>query len=136
MAGPTWRVIGLHHVAFAHGAGSGTLTAFERLLGLTAAHEEYGPGFTERMLPVGDCFVQLLEATGEGVVDRFVARNGPGLHHVAFEVAGIDAAVAELRDAGARLVDEVPRAGGTGTRIAFVHPSSFDGLLVELVERP
>jgi methylmalonyl-CoA/ethylmalonyl-CoA epimerase len=80
--------------------------------------------------------VQTLEATGEGVVQRFLDRRGPGLHHVAFEVDRIDAAVESLRARGVRLVDEEPRAGGMGTRIAFVHPSAFGGMLVELVELP
>ena len=87
------------------------------------------------MFPVGDSFVQTLEAYGDGVVQRFLDKRGPGLHHVAFEVDGIDAALADLLEQGVRLVDETPRAGGMGTRIAFVHPSAFGGMLVELVER-
>ena len=78
--------------------------------------------------------VQTLEASGDGVIQRFLDRRGPGLHHVAFEVDRIDAALDALRDRGIRLVDEVARAGGMGTRIAFVHPSAFGGMLVELVE--
>ena len=88
------------------------------------------------MYPVGEAYVQTLQATGEGVVQRFVDRRGPGLHHLAFAVEGIDAAVADLRGRGVRLVDDEPRPGGMGTRIAFVHPSAFGGLLVELVEPP
>lgn len=131
-----WQVIGLHHVAFAHGHDSGIESALATLLGLASSHTEQGPGFAEKMLPVSEsCFVQLLEATGDGVVSQFVSRRGPALHHIAFEVSDIDAAVADLRTAGARLVDSEPRPGAMKTRIAFIHPSSFDGLLVELVER-
>jgi len=83
---------------------------------------------------VGDAYLQTLEASGDGVVQRFLDARGPGLHHVALEVDGIDAALAALRDRGVRLVDREARAGGMGTRIAFVHPSAFGGMLVELVE--
>ncbi len=87
------------------------------------------------MFPVDEgTAIQTLQPTGEGVVERFLERRGPALHHVAFEVADVDAAVVALRAAGARLVDEVPRPGGGGTRIAFVHPSSCGGMLVELVQ--
>lgn len=128
-----WHIVGLHHVAFAHGPGTGPEEALCRVLDVSP-HEESGPGFLERMFPVGDAFVQTLEASGDGVVQRFLDRRGPGLHHVAFEVDGIDAALESLRDDGVRLVDEEARAGGMGSRIAFVHPSAFGGMLVELVE--
>lgn len=128
-----WRIVGLHHVAFAHGPGSGPEDALCRLLDVTP-REEFGPGFQERMFPVGDAFVQTLEASGDGVVQRFIDDRGPGLHHVAFQVDEIDAALRALREEGVRLVDEQARPGGMGTRIAFVHPSAFGGMLVELVE--
>lgn len=107
---------------------------FSELLGLPCAHEEAAAGFTERMLPAGDGYVQFLEATGPGVVERFLGQRGPGLHHVAFEVSDLGEAVSDLRGRGVRLVDEAPRPGGMGTRIAFVHPAAFPGLLIELVE--
>jgi methylmalonyl-CoA/ethylmalonyl-CoA epimerase len=128
-----WRIVGLHHVAFAHGPGTGPEEALCRVLAVTP-HEESGPGFIERMFPVGEAFVQTLEASGDGVVQRFLDRRGPGLHHVAFEVDGIDEALESLREDGVRLVDEEARSGGMGSRIAFVHPSAFGGMLVELVE--
>jgi methylmalonyl-CoA/ethylmalonyl-CoA epimerase len=124
----------LHHVAFAHGQGERPFDAFATLLGIEVVHREEADGFTERMSAVGDCYLQTLESTGPGVVQRFLDRRGPGLHHVAFTVADLDAALAELRAQGARLVDEQPRPGGMGTRIAFLHPSTFGGVLVELVE--
>jgi methylmalonyl-CoA/ethylmalonyl-CoA epimerase len=129
----SWRIVGLHHVAFAHAPGAGPEEALCRFLDVTG-HEESGPGFVERMFPVGDGYVQTLEASGDGVIRRFLDQRGPGLHHVAFQVLGIDAALDALRTDGVRLVDEHARAGGMGTRIAFVHPSSFGGMLVELVE--
>lgn len=135
-AGPAgWRVLRLHHVAFAHEGGdaAGLLAG---LLGLDCAHEESADGFTERMLPAGDSYLQLLQATGPGTVERFLARHGPGLHHVAFEVDDVARAVSDLRGRGVRLVDETPRTGGMGTTIAFIHPAAIGGLLVELVQAP
>lgn len=128
-----WRVVGLHHVAFAHAPGSGPEDALCQVLDVTP-HEESAPGFVERMFPVGDAYVQTLEASGDGVIQRFLDTRGPGLHHVAFQVDGIDAALEAFRTQGIRLVDEEAREGGMGARIAFVHPSAFGGMLVELVE--
>jgi methylmalonyl-CoA epimerase len=128
-----WRIVGLHHVAFAHGPDGGPEDALCRLLDVTP-DEESGPGFIERMFPVGDAFVQTLEASGEGVIQRFLDARGPALHHVAFQVDRIDEALAALHADGVRLVDIEAREGGMGTRIAFVHPSAFGGMLVELVE--
>ncbi len=130
---PAWRIVGLHHVAFAHGDDPTSDEALCRFIG-AEPHVETGPGFVERMYGVGDAYVQTLEATGDGVVQRFLDKRGPGLHHVAFAVDDLEAALEDLRGQGVRLVDEHPRLGGMGTRVAFVHPSGFGGLLVELVE--
>ena len=130
-----WRVLSMHHVAVAHGDEPTCEDFFTSLLG-GPAHTEGGPGFVERMYPVGGAFLQTLEADGDGVVGRFLDRRGPGLHHVAFRVDAIDAALADLRDRGVRLIDEAPRPGGMGTRVAFLHPSASGGVLVELVQDP
>ena len=130
--GRAWRVTRLHHVAFAHW-GDHAPGQLADLLGLPCVAEEHADGFVERMLPAGDSFVQLLEATGPGVVGRFLERRGPGLHHIALEVSDLDEAVADLIERGVRMVDHTPRPGGMGTRIAFVHPAAAGGLLVELV---
>jgi methylmalonyl-CoA/ethylmalonyl-CoA epimerase len=132
MNGAGWRVTGLHHVAFAHEDGAAD-RALGELLGVEP-HEEEGPGFVERMYPVGRSFVQTLEAGEDGVVRRFVDRRGPALHHLALAVDRLDEALEDLRARGTRLIDEHPRPGGMRTRIAFVHPTSFGGLLLELVE--
>jgi methylmalonyl-CoA/ethylmalonyl-CoA epimerase len=126
----------IHHVAISHAASSPLLDMLTESCGLDVHHMETAEGFTERMWPVGDGFVQTLEATGEGVIQRSLDSRGPGVHHIAFEVDDIDAALAELRSAGTRLIDDHARPGGAGTRIAFVHPSAFGGVLVELVEEP
>jgi len=128
-----WGVRRIHHVAFAH-EGPAVLDGLGSLFGLRCHEPEPAPGFVERMFPVGDAYLQTLEATGPGVVGRFVERRGPALHHVAFEVEDLDVALEELRRSGTRMVDETPRPGGAGTRIAFLHPSACGGLLVELVE--
>jgi methylmalonyl-CoA/ethylmalonyl-CoA epimerase len=128
-----WRVTGLHHVAIAHADDPGCEDALVSMIG-SPGHTEEGPGFLERMYEVGPSYVQTLEATGEGVVQRFVDRRGPGLHHMAFEVDAIDAALADLAERGVPLIDRGARAGGKGTRIAFLHPAAFGGVLVELVE--
>ena len=131
--GPPLRI---HHVAFAHGEASAPQDRFEELLGMPVCHQEEGPGFRERMIPVGDGFVQTLEATGPGLIERFVDKRGSALHHVAFEVDDLDGYLSRLREKGVHLIDEHPRPGGMGTVIAFVHPREFGGLLVELVETP
>jgi len=128
-----WSVTGLHHVAFAHGDDPTCEVALGSLLGVQPQRET-GPGFLERMYRVGEAYMQTLEPTGDGIVASFLEKRGPALHHVAFSVDRLDAALEDLRSAGTRLVDDRPRAGGMGTRIAFLHPSAFGGLLVELVE--
>lgn len=128
------RVVGIHHVAFAHLADEQPHALLAEFLGLKVEHTEEADGFIERMLPAGDCYVQTLEATGPGVVEKFVTKRGPALHHVAFTVAGLAALLERLRAASVPLMDEQPRPGGMGTMIAFVHPSAFGGLLVELVD--
>jgi methylmalonyl-CoA/ethylmalonyl-CoA epimerase len=124
----------IHHVAFAEEAGAGLVRLLEQTFGLQVQSEEEEPGFVERMLPVGDCWLQGLEATGDGVVRRSVASRGPGLHHVAFEVDDLPAALEHLESQGIELIDRTPRTGGGGHQIAFAHPRAFGGVLIELVE--
>jgi methylmalonyl-CoA/ethylmalonyl-CoA epimerase len=128
-----WRVTGLHHVAVAGGEDRTGEELFASLLG-APVHTEEGDGFTERMYAAGGPFVQTLEATGDGVVGRFLEKRGPGLHHVAFVVDRLDEALADLDARGVALIDRDARPGGMGTRIAFVHPSAAGGVLIELVE--
>ena len=131
------RVLRIHHVAFAHDRSATPQDAFANLLGIPVCHEEdVDDAFVERMIPAGEGFVQTLEATGPGVIEKFVAKRGNALHHVAFEVDDLDDLEAGLRAKGVRLVDEAARPGGMGTMIAFIHPSEFRGLLVELVQVP
>lgn len=87
------------------------------------------------LFPVGEGRIELMESTTpDGVIARFIARRGEGLHHICFAVHDIEEAMAKFRAEGLRLVDEVPRRGQGGHRIAFVHPESTSGVLIELRE--
>jgi methylmalonyl-CoA/ethylmalonyl-CoA epimerase len=87
------------------------------------------------MLQVGESKIELLEPTSEdSPVAKFIAKNGAGIHHIAYEVADIEAAIAKLLADGARMIDEKPRHGAHGTRIAFIHPKSSLGVLTELCQ--
>jgi methylmalonyl-CoA/ethylmalonyl-CoA epimerase len=87
------------------------------------------------LLEVGEGHVELLRPlSDEGGVARFLEKNGPGLHHVAYATDDIDSALGAVRDAGLRLIDESPRRGIQGSRVAFIHPKSTGGVLTELVE--
>lgn len=87
------------------------------------------------MLPVGDTHVELLEPlSAESAVGKFLTKRGPGIHHIAIEVRDIKASLAELKQKGARLIDETPRVGARGCLVAFIHPSSTNGVLLELVQ--
>ena len=87
------------------------------------------------MLPIGDTCVELLEpTTPDSAVGKFLAKRGPGIHHIAVKVEDINASLAELKSKGARLIDEKPRIGAGGCLVAFVHPTSTHGVLLELVQ--
>jgi len=87
------------------------------------------------MLQVGESMIELLEPTSDdSPVAKFIEKNGPGIHHLAYEVEDLEAAIARLMAEGARMIDEQPRAGAHGSRIAFVHPKSSNGVLTELCQ--
>jgi methylmalonyl-CoA/ethylmalonyl-CoA epimerase len=106
-------------------------------LGMELAHREVVPeqGVEAVLLDVGENHVELLAPLGPDTpVGRFLAGKGPGLHHVAYQVGDIDAALARLREQGVRLIDEQPRVGIRNSRVAFVHPKATGGVLTEIVE--
>ena len=104
-------------------------------LKVEATEEIAEQGVKVCMLAVGDTHLELLEPLGpETPVGKFIAKRGPGMHHIAIEVADIRASLAELKKNGARLIDETPRVGAGGCLVAFVHPSSVNGVLLELVQ--
>jgi methylmalonyl-CoA/ethylmalonyl-CoA epimerase len=91
---------------------------------------------TTAFLPVGESEVELLESTSpDGPIAKYLEKKGEGIQHVAFRVDNLEAALAELKEKGIRLIDEKPRNGAGGARIAFLHPKSTNGVLVELCER-
>jgi len=91
---------------------------------------------TTAFFPVGESEVELLESTSpDGPVAKFIEKKGQGIQHVAFRVDNIEAALEELKDKGIRLIDEKPRMGAGGAKIAFLHPKATQGVLVELCER-
>ena len=127
----------LDHVAIAVPSIAAALPHYETLLGATGSPPERvetqgvlvvfvgsGPGKIELIEPVHD----------SSPVARFLAKRGPGLHHIAYRVSDLPAALDECRAYGLDLIDQEPRAGAHGHRIAFLHPSPFDGVLIELVE--
>jgi methylmalonyl-CoA/ethylmalonyl-CoA epimerase len=104
---------------------------------LVLAHREVvaDQGVEAALLDVGEGHVELLAPLGaETPVGRFLARQGPGLHHVAYQVTDIDATLAKLKQAGLELIDQQPRTGIRGSRVAFMHPRATAGVLTEIVE--
>jgi methylmalonyl-CoA/ethylmalonyl-CoA epimerase len=113
-----------------------TALAFYRdILGLEPHPPEMVDGATIRSLSLGDSDVELLAPTDpDGPIGKFLARRGPGIHHICYRVPDLDAALDACRNAGYRLIDDVPRRGAGGRRIAFVHPKATAGILLELTE--
>jgi methylmalonyl-CoA/ethylmalonyl-CoA epimerase len=133
----TIELTDIDHVGIAVEDLDASVERYRRLFGVEPAHRERveDQGVEEVLFAVGSSFVQLLSALGpETPIGRSLAARGPGVHHVAYRVDDVAAALEHLRDEGARLVDESPRDGSRNTLIAFVHPSSTGGVLVELVQ--
>jgi methylmalonyl-CoA/ethylmalonyl-CoA epimerase len=111
------------------------LAFYRDVLGLTPHPPEQADGATIVSLPFGDSEVELLAPLRtDSPIAKFLERRGPGIHHICYRVPDLDAALASCRQAGYRLVDEVPRTGAGGRRIAFVHPKATAGILLELTE--
>jgi methylmalonyl-CoA/ethylmalonyl-CoA epimerase len=131
-------VKGVHHVGVAVEDLDEAISSYERLLGAEVAGRETQDeqGVEAASLRVGTGHVELLAALGPDTpVGRFLAKRGPGMHHLAYEVEDLPAELARLRGEGARLIDDAPRRGLFGTQVAFVHPESVQGVLSELVAR-
>jgi len=113
--------------------------AWAAALGMGPAAREEVPaqGVRVAMFPAGGPKLELLEPTSlESPVGKFLESRGEGIHHIAFRVDDVNAALARAKDAGARLIDETPRRGAGGALVAFIHPKALNGVLVEFVERP
>jgi methylmalonyl-CoA/ethylmalonyl-CoA epimerase len=127
----------IDHIGVAVEDLDGAVALYRDRLGMREEHresvEEFGVDAV--LLEIGDGHVELLSPlSAESAVGRFLERNGPGLHHVAYRTDDIESALESIRGAGMRLIDERPRAGIRGSRVAFVHPKSTGGVLTELVE--
>ena len=127
----------IDHVGVAVDDLDASVELYRRLLGVEPVHRERveDQGVEEVLFAVGSSYVQLLGALGPDTpVGRALATRGPGIHHLAYRVDDVAAALEHLRAEDARLIDETPRRGSRNTLIAFVHPKSMGGVLVELVQ--
>ena len=127
---------GIHHLGVAVEDLDQAVTTYERIFGARLEHREtvLDQGVEAALLRVGDGRVELLASLGgETPVGKFLTKRGPGMHHVAYEVADVRAAIGELADQGVELVDEEPRQGLFGLEVAFLHPDAVGGVLSELV---
>ena len=123
------------HVGIAVRALDEILPFYRDILGLPEVPLDDADGARIAGLAAGDSLVELLEAaSADSPIGKFVAKRGPGIHHICFAVDDLDGALARCRAAGVRLIDETPRLGAEGKRIAFLHPSATAGVLVELTE--
>jgi methylmalonyl-CoA/ethylmalonyl-CoA epimerase len=127
----------IDHVGVAVDDLEEAIALYSERLGMPLAHRETvaEQGVEAVLLDVGECHVELLRPLGpDTAVGKFLDRKGPGLHHVAYRVDDIDAALARLRDEGIELIDEEPRTGIRSSRVAFVHPRATGSVLTEIVE--
>jgi methylmalonyl-CoA/ethylmalonyl-CoA epimerase len=125
------------HIGVAVDDLDAAIALHERTYEMALVHREVieEQGVEAVLLDVGEGHVELLRPLGaETPVGRFLARRGPGLHHVAYQVEDVQATLAALRERGLRLIDEQPRDGIRGSRVAFLHPSSSGGVLTEIVQ--
>jgi methylmalonyl-CoA/ethylmalonyl-CoA epimerase len=128
----------IDHLGIAVKSIDEALKFYRDVLGLSLSGTEIveEQGVEVAMLPIGESRVELLQPTGENSpVARFIEKRGPGIHHICIEVEDISARLAEFKAAGAQLIDEQPRRGAGGHLIAFVHPKSTSGVLIELVQK-
>ena len=129
----------IHHIGIATSEIGGAAEMWDDLLGLQADHTEEVAGQKVRvcMLPLGESRLELLEPMSpDSPISKFLEKRGGGIHHIALSVEDIRATLQDLKQKGARLIDEEPRTGAGGCLVAFVHPSSTGGVLLELVQEP
>jgi methylmalonyl-CoA/ethylmalonyl-CoA epimerase len=127
----------INHLGIATRGIDEALKFWQTALGLENVHTETVEDQKVRvaMLPIGESRIELLEATSEdSPITKFLEKRGGGIHHIAVEVENIEEALAKLKSEGMRLIDESPRIGAEGCLVAFVHPSSSNGVLLELVQ--
>lgn len=131
------RIIKVKHIGIATHAIDSALDFFGVALGLPDGGSEWVPQdqVKVRFLPVGESRIELLEPVGdEGPIQTFLQNRGPGIHHICLEVDDLPGMLAHLKQRGVRLIDNEPRLGAHGTLVAFIHPKSTSGVLIELVQ--
>ena len=126
----------ISHVAVAVENIDEALAKYATALGLAPTSREFvaSQKVEAALLPIGDASIELIAPQGNDGVKKFLEKRGPGLHHLALEVEGIEEALIFLKALGVQLIDETPRVGAHGHKVAFIHPKATGGLLVELVE--
>src|SRR5687767_15771006 len=127
----------IDHIGVATDDLDSALALYEGSMGMPLSHRETveEQGVEAVLLDVGPCHVELLRPLGPDTpVGKFLAKKGPGLHHVAYQVTDIEATLGSLRGAGLRLIDETPRIGIRSSRVAFLHPAATGGVLTEIVQ--
>ena len=127
----------IDHIGVAVSDIDAAIALYEQTYGMRLVHRETveEQGVEAVLLDVGENHVELLAPLGDDTpVGKFLAKKGPGLHHVAYQVTDIDATLDSLKAAGLRLIDETPRIGIRGSRVAFLHPAATGGVLTEIVE--
>jgi methylmalonyl-CoA/ethylmalonyl-CoA epimerase len=127
----------IDHIGVAVADLDAAIALHEQTYGMPVVHRETveSQGVEAVLLDVGDGHVELLRPlSADTPVGRFLAGRGPGLHHVAYGVEDVDATLAQLREKGVRLIDETPRTGIRGSRVAFLHPAASGGVLTEIVQ--
>jgi methylmalonyl-CoA/ethylmalonyl-CoA epimerase len=128
---------GIDHIAIAVADLDAAVSLFATVFGMKAVHREEIAGYGVRVatLATGGTAIELVQGiTPDSPITKFVAERGPGMHHVALEVANIDEALALLREQGVPLIDQAARPGKQGSRVAFIHPKATGRVLCELVE--
>ena len=133
------KILRISHLGIASPTLTTAMERLDKLFGIQAEHVEEVADQKVRtaFYSVGESSLEYLEPTDpEGPVAKFLEKKGPGIHHLAFEVDDVDAAVQELLAQGVRMIDKAPRAGAHGCRIAFIHPAETGGVLMELCQSP
>jgi methylmalonyl-CoA/ethylmalonyl-CoA epimerase len=124
------------HVGIALSSLEGALPFYREILGLETVPVSDSDGATIEAFAAGESLVELLSASdADSPIGKFLAKRGPGIHHICFAVDDLDSTLARCVEKGVQLIDSVPRIGAEGKRIAFLHPKSTGGILVELSEK-
>jgi methylmalonyl-CoA/ethylmalonyl-CoA epimerase len=133
---PPLKIKKIDHVAIAVADIDQALAKYREVLGLVGQEREVvASQKTEAaLIPIGDSNIELISPKGNEGLQKFLEKRGPGLHHIAIEVEGIESALALLKSLGVPLIDETPRHGARGHKVAFIHPKATGGVLIELVE--